>query len=380
MNILAVTESPSWVEHHIVGSLTDMGHDVMTYPTGTFVGEYYSRSRWQERKHKNQQLVELARRLRSEERLDLIFCYVYDDFLTVEHASSLAAIGVPTVNLNVDMTNQWYRQSRTARYFTAILCAQTTNMESLAQYGAKVRYFPMAARQSDIDRAEGINFAPAAPVTFLGTPTHYRLRVLSYLEGAGVPLAVYGRHWSENRQASPERSIGKTLSDIHHYAWPRLKAEGPGGLARAIRDRAGGLKPGALAPPVLERTKKEGFLPDKDVFALFRGSAINVGFTRMVGEDPEKPGRNQVKLRDFEVPLAGGFYLVEDAPDYDRLFRRGKEVETWRTPAELLEKVRYYLAHEEPRATIAAAGAKRARGEHTWVHRFDALFASLGLG
>ena len=36
--------------------------------------------------------------------LDLIFCYVYDDFLLPEYAKLLEQLDVPMVNYNVDMT------------------------------------------------------------------------------------------------------------------------------------------------------------------------------------------------------------------------------------------------------------------------------------
>ncbi|HWY87355.1 MAG TPA: glycosyltransferase, partial [Gemmataceae bacterium] len=78
-------------------------------------------------------------------------------------------------------------------------------------------------------------------------------------------------------------------------------------------------------------------------------------------------------------PLAGGFYLVEEAPDYAELFVPGKEVETWRTPAELVDKIRYYLSHEDERRAVAKAGHRRALADHTWRHRFEMLFEDLNL-
>ena len=87
----------------------------------------------------------------------------------------------------------------------------------------------------------------------------------------------------------------------------------------------------------------------------------------------------QLKLRDFEVPLAGGFYLVERTEEYQRFFKSGAEVETWGNPSELVEKIRYYLGHEKERQAIALAGKARALAEHTWQRRFETLFADLGL-
>ncbi|HTQ98460.1 MAG TPA: glycosyltransferase [Candidatus Acidoferrum sp.] len=374
MKILFVAESPSWVDHHIAGSLRAMGHEVVRYRYGTHVGEFYGRARAGERMRKNDELLQLATS-QARDGLDLIFCYVYDDFLLPEHARKLAALGVPLVNFNVDMVNQWYRQSRTARFFTRVLCAQKANMRQLARYGAKVLYFPMAAPLPANDGDDG--WRPAAPVTFVGTPMPFRLRVLGELHRAGVPLAVYGKWWREQRQALPDRNREKLVSDIVHYGWPRLRAEGVGAMANALRQRLRPTQSPALDP--LPDSVLHGFVPDGRMQALFRHSRINLGFSRMSGDDPAVPGINQVKLRDFEVPMAGGFYLMEHAPDYDELFVPGREVETWRTLDELNDKLRYYLDHPAQCAAIAQAGARRARAEHSWQHRFAQLFTELGL-
>ena len=77
--------------------------------------------------------------------------------------------------------------------------------------------------------------------------------------------------------------------------------------------------------------------------------------------------------------MAGGFYLVERSGEYEELFVRGVEMETWDSPQELIEKIQYYLAHPEERLSIAAAGKRRAESDHTWEKRFRALFSELGL-
>lgn len=355
-----------------------MGHDVTCFTYGPYVGEYYPHDRTAERRQKNDALLQLARQLKSGAGLDLVFCYVYDDFLLTDHAKALAALDVPMVNFNVDMINQWYRQLRTAKYFTRILCAQRSNMQNLARGGARVMYFPMAASLPTSGSAAEANWRPGAPVGFVGTPMPYRTRVLSELYKAGIPLAIYGKYWRDRRQAEPIHMAGKTLNDIWHYAWPRLRAEGPAVLLRVLRQR---LAPATRHEDVCELPESilHGFVPESAMAALFRDTPINLGITRLIGADPHVAGINQLKLRDFEVPMAGGFYLVENAPDYDQLFKPGIEVETWSNPGELQEKIHYYLEHPAKREAIARAGAERARAEHSWNARFAMLFKELGL-
>lgn len=353
-----------------------MGHNVFTFYYGDAVGEFYGRSRKTEQSEKNKALLDLAKKLKSEEGLDLIFCYVYDDFLMQYTAKKIADLEIPFVNYNVDMFNQWYRQINTAQFFTKMLCAQKINMQSMERYGAKTMYFPMAAReQQEITNCSG--FEPADKVTFLGTPMPFRTEVLGYLAEKNYPLAIYGKFWQENIQATPDRNKEKAISDMYHYAIPRIRCEGIGEFAKLVKNR---FSNNTYRPKYnIDKQLLNGFLQHNELDCLFKKSAINLGFSRMQEDNPHLPGKNQVKLRDFEVPYAGGFYLVESAPDYDELFEIGKEVETWSDLPELEEKLRYYLEHDNEREKIAAAGQARARKDHTWRVRFEQLFDELGI-
>jgi spore maturation protein CgeB len=66
-------------------------------------------------------------------------------------------------------------------------------------------------------------------------------------------------------------------------------------------------------------------------------------------------------------------------PEHREFFEVGKEIETWHTVRELVEKIRYYLNHEAERLAIAEAGRQRALTSQTWAHRFRSLFDALGL-
>jgi hypothetical protein len=84
-----------------------------------------------------------------------------------------------------------------------------------------------------------------------------------------------------------------------------------------------------------------------------------------------------LKMRDFDAPMSGSFYLTHDNPDLNSVYAVGREIVTYRTAQQCVEKARYYLAHETERETIAQAGWRRAAAEHTWQHRFATLLMEL---
>ena len=82
-----------------------------------------------------------------------------------------------------------------------------------------------------------------------------------------------------------------------------------------------------------------------------------------------------VNLRIFETTALGGFLLTDYNTELDALFDVGSEIEAYRNQQELLDKINYYLTHEEKRQSIAASGQLRFLKDHTWHARIPAILA-----
>ena len=79
-----------------------------------------------------------------------------------------------------------------------------------------------------------------------------------------------------------------------------------------------------------------------------------------------------ISARVFEATASGALLITDERPALRELFvTEGPEAEivTFARPAELAEKIRYYLLHEEERRAIAGRGAARCRRDHTYVLR-----------
>lgn len=88
-------------------------------------------------------------------------------------------------------------------------------------------------------------------------------------------------------------------------------------------------------------------------------------------------GHLQIKGRDFEVPMSGGFLLTTHNPDLAEYFVVGKEIETYKSNKELVEKAKYYASHDRAREKIAMAGYLRAIKDHTYTKRFKDIFKKI---
>lgn len=120
---------------------------------------------------------------------------------------------------------------------------------------------------------------------------------------------------------------------------------------------------------------KNGRIAIEEVPKLFVQSRIVLG----IGTIGYCTDFYSLKMRDFDVPMSGSLYLTHHNSDLENLFVIGKEIETYRTPKECVEKVVYYLSHPDEAEAIARAGRLRAEKEHTLEKRFNELFEILGL-
>jgi spore maturation protein CgeB len=87
----------------------------------------------------------------------------------------------------------------------------------------------------------------------------------------------------------------------------------------------------------------------------------------------------QIKGRNFEVPGTGGFLLTQHAAHLEDYYEPGREVVSFHSTAEMIEKVRYYLTHDAERTAIAETGYRRTLRDHTYQQRFQDIFAQIGL-
>lgn len=87
---------------------------------------------------------------------------------------------------------------------------------------------------------------------------------------------------------------------------------------------------------------------------VFRNSKINLNMSL-------RSIRSGIPLRALDIMGAGGFLLSNYQPELAEYFEDGKELALYGSAQEMMDKAAYYLAHEEERRQIAAAGLRKVR-------------------
>lgn len=103
---------------------------------------------------------------------------------------------------------------------------------------------------------------------------------------------------------------------------------------------------------------------------VFHASKINLNITM-------RPIETGLSLRIWDVLGCAGFLITNYQAEIPEYFEIGKELETYETPEELEEKIRYYLSHEEERVEIAINGYEKVKNYHTYEKRLTQMLKML---
>lgn len=84
-----------------------------------------------------------------------------------------------------------------------------------------------------------------------------------------------------------------------------------------------------------------------------------------------------IPLRAFDIMGAGGFLLTNYQSDFGDCFVPDEDFVYYESKKDLLDKIDYYLRHEDERAQIAQNGLRRISADHTYVHRVEEILSYL---
>jgi spore maturation protein CgeB len=356
----------AWVDLNLRRSLEDMGHQLVRFdfpgwpddadPAWTRVGKPRT----------NERLFEA---FCAAGRVDLFFGYFYSSVVYPETLDAMRRCGVPMVNFSCNNVHQFDLVRDIAPHFDVCVVPELAAQRDFLSVGARPVRIQLAANP----RVYRPYPEPRRyDVTFVGQRYADRAEFLQHLHGHGVAVRAWGAGWQARKRL-----------DVAHAkaALALVEDERFDGLRRMLRKRL--KRSGTAAQVAVDPVDTSAFggprLLQTDLVRMFSQSRVSLGFATAGDSHKSEKRLTHLRLREFEAPMSGALYLTEEQPELAEYFEPGREVLTYTQRDDLLETVRYFLAHQEQAERIRRAAFERARREHTWQHRFSQLFGTLGL-
>ena len=368
--------------------LVDLGHDVVEFDydmTTTFKNldpgdPMQRRFIDKNRPRLERELMHQIRKAHEEKAVDLFFSYFYSACATPATIEKIRDMGITTANWYCNGAHQFHLVEELAPAYDWCLVPEKVRLDDYRRVGARPIYCQEAANPK-IYRPYDVPLE--YDVTFVGQAYGERPAQIQHILDSGIDVRVWGWSWDKFTQQGP-LARGRQLADralfIARYlttidgwyaAGNRLKnmvAPPPGRKGAGLSRRV------TLPPHVAGEA-----LDDEDMIRMYSRSRINLGFSACGDTHKLEEPILQVRLRDFEVPMSGGFYMVKHMEELEEFFEIGKEIVCYTDRDDMVEKIRYYLAHDDEREAIREAGYRRCLRDHTWHKRFETVFREMGL-
>jgi len=364
----SVPGSRTWYRN-LYEPLIELGHEVVLFLTDE--GRKAVRRRdAAARAAFSQKMLDAFRREHAQKPFDLFFAYLTDGMVEPGAIDEIRKTGVPTCNFSCNNAHQFYLVEELSPHFDYSLHSEKDAREKFLSIGANPLWWPMASNPKYF---KPIDVPRTIPVSFVGANYALRARYIAHLLENDIDAHAYGPGWVWGT-SSRWRSIAKR----YKYLLLALVARSPQAQSAAsaqladhdFRRTLGALFPANVHPPV----------SDEELIALYSRSHISLGFLEVYDRhDPSRPVTQHLHLREFEAPMSGALYFTGYTEELAEMFEPGKEVVVYRNQHELLDKVRYYLAHPKEAERVRQAGRARALKDHTYQRRFQQLFTALDL-
>ncbi len=372
--------------HEIVESQVDLS------PVSRFmhIGHGFTPQELEARARTTQAILDEVIDAHREKSIGLFLSYFYNAHFDPGGFAQLRVLGIPSVNF---FCNSIYQFELVGAVAAAADFSWHPEKDARSRYlavGARPVWVQMGADPNLYRPVDGVE--RQARIAFIGQRYADRDRWLAAAIEAGLPVDIYGAGWrppsareGAHSGAPPAIYLGRRATVAG--TWPSyldvarqvLRRDGAlGGAARLVRQWRYRSESQRLAPIVARSAR--GSVP-VDAFAeTVARYAVHINLSNVWADGlPCSAMVPHVRLRDFEIPMCRAAYLTAHTAEIEECYESGKEIETYRSREEFIDKARYLVGHAAYAERLREAGYARARADHTWARRMTLLFDRIGL-
>jgi len=290
----------------------------------------------------NEEIIAAAER----ERPDLFFVFMYTDELEPRILKKFKEITKTIAWFADDYWRFWNYSRHWPPYFSYVVTTYSRAAEwykvagysniILSQWACNTALYKPIEAKKDIE------------VSFIGQYKSGRAKVIDELRRAGINVRCFGFGWKGGKVSHEEM----------------LNIFGRSKICLNLTDRKGLLDLSVIARIFLKKSINR-IVPD---FHFIDNLRAYLHFPIC-----------HTHARPFELAGCGSFVISGFSEDIGKYYKENKEMVFYRNNAELIEKTKYFLAHDAEREQIARAGYERTIRDHTYEKRFREIFKTIGL-
>jgi spore maturation protein CgeB len=372
--------------HEIIESHTDLSSTSMFMD---IAGDFT----WEElevRARTTESILDEVRAVHERSPVDLFLSYFYNAHCDPEIFDELRRMGILSVNFYCNSIHQFDLVKAVAARTDFAWHAEKGARQKYLDVGANPVWVQMGANPEVYYPMPDVRRLPKA--CFVGQRYADRDRWLAALIRSDVPVDIYGSGWTAAADAvhAPPNShknkgtyLGRARrspASWRSYFEAVLENVRQGGfisgIMRSVRQARYRSNTRYLLPLLAGNARG----PAMDVTTVFAKHDVCLNFSNVWSDGrPGSPLIAHVRLRDFEAPMSRTCYLTGHSDEIAEFYDVGSEIDTYRTPEELVDKTQFYLHHQHVAEKMREAGYRRALRDHTWRSRFKELFQKIGL-
>lgn len=380
-------------------ALRQLGHELIEsqvdlFPASRFmqVGGEFTPQEIQLRAGITERIIDEVKLAHGNRPIDLFLSYFYNAHFDSSGFEEIARLRIPTINFYCNSIYQFGLVSEIAPKVTFAWHAERDAKRLYLEVNANPVWVQMAADPAVYRPVSGTTRESKA--CFVGQRYADRDRWMAALVRAQIPVVIYGPGWGTNGVAKSNGNAAQdegadylgrksfppqTLGSYFQALGQNLRTEGlAGGVTRSWKQNDYRRETHKLTP--LFGPFAKGPIPFEEIRGVLSSHEVILNFSNVWADG--RPGSQlvpHVRLRDFEAPMCRTCYLTQYTDEIAEFYEPQKEVVTYSSPEELIDKTKYYLSHPAEAERVREAGFRRALRDHTWVQRFKQLFSEVGL-
>lgn len=292
--------------------------------------------------------------------IDLFLAYLFPKQVEPSAIQEIQSLGIPCVNFFCDNVREFTQIPQEFYCFDLHWVPEFKALKMYQQAGLKYIYAPMPVWIPPHQRS--CNHPENYGVSFIGSRDIQREALLAQVLKSDIAIEIRGAGWSKD--ASTSSSSPRQHQNLWQTAINQLEFITSQGIPAWFRKMQAKSLPKISDDTFASFVKKQ---PDAAEYpAIIQQSKISLGINRYPSYQYSFFQPNTYsRMRDIEAPMMGACYLTEWTEGLDHLYELGEEIETYRHPEELVEKIQYLTKSPQLRKTLRFKGQRRALSEHT---------------